>query len=409
MTTELRVLRPTEWDAWYGTLGLAFGGIAEPDEKQKLIQQLTDYERSLAVWDGADCVATAGTFGFRVTAPGGAAVPMAGVTMVSVAATHRRRGILTSMMRRQLDDIHAWGEPVALLTASEPEIYGRFGYGTASWHLNADIDTTRVRIEAPVGTDDIRIRRVPPVDSMDTIEALYARRVPTRPGMIVRLPGWEKLMLLDSPADHPGASPLQCVFAELDGDVIGYALYRIIPSWENAGPNGAIEVQDLEALTPAANAGLWRYLFGIDLMTRVRMRNRPVDDPWQHFVSDIRRCGLRVIDGLHARLVDVGGALAARTYRTPVEVVLDVEDAFCPWNNGRWRLSGDEKGAVCEPTRAAADLALPVGALASAYLGGTALTALAAAGRVEERTPGALTAAAVAFGSDAAPWVPHNI
>jgi len=138
-------------------------------------------------------------------------------------------------------------------------------------------------------------------------------------------------------------------------------------------------------------------------------RGRPVDDTWQYLVSDTRRCRPRLRDSLYLRPVEVGAALEARTYAAPVDVVLDVEDAFCPWNTGRWRLSGDTKGAACERTTDAADLALSVRELGSAYLGGVSLAALGAAGRVRELRAGALTEASVAFGAAGpAPWLPHG-
>ncbi|WP_122620112.1 GNAT family N-acetyltransferase, partial [Streptomyces sp. Tu 4128] len=137
MTTGPRVLRRDEWDIWYGSLIRAFGGVPESAEETAMYRELTRVERSIGVWEGDACVGTAGAFDFRLTVPGGAAVAAAGVTMVSVAATHRRRGVLTSMMRRQLDDVRSWGEPLAVLTASEPAIYGRFGYGAATFQVNA--------------------------------------------------------------------------------------------------------------------------------------------------------------------------------------------------------------------------------------------------------------------------------
>ncbi|CAM5252507.1 GNAT family N-acetyltransferase OS=Streptomyces tendae OX=1932 GN=GUR47_09305 PE=3 SV=1 [Streptomyces tendae] len=125
-------------------------------------------------------------------------------------------------------------------------------------------------------------------------------------------------------------------------------------------------------------------------------------------MSDIRRCRPELRDALYVRLVDVGEALAARTYQAPVDVVFEVEDAFCPWNAGRWRLSGDAKGASCERTPDAADLVLSVRELGAAYLGGVSLGSLGAAGRVREVREGALAAASVGFGSDVAPWLPHG-
>ncbi|WP_189601876.1 GNAT family N-acetyltransferase [Streptomyces lateritius] len=408
MTTELRVLDPGEWDDWYGTLELAFGGVPDAPEERNLWRELTEHDRSIGVWDGERCVGTAGAFTFRLSVPGGAIVPTAGVTMVGVAATHRRRGILTSMMRRQLDDVRAGGEPLAVLTASEPEIYGRFGYGIGAYATRAVIDTTRVRLSVPDGTDEVVLRQADPAKSTAEREAVYARRVPARPGMPARQPGWERLPLLDPEGERGGASPRQCVLAERDGEVVGYALYAVKPEWSYTGAEGSVLLKDLEALDPVAEAALWRFLCSIDLTSSVRIHSRPVDDGWQHLVSDIRRCAPTQRDGLHVRLVDVGAALEARSYQAPVDMVFEVADAFCPWNEGRWRLTGGREGATCTRTEEAAELALSVRELGAAYLGGVGLTSLAAAGRVRELRAGALLEASVAFGSPVAPWLPHG-
>ncbi|GFH34085.1 GNAT family N-acetyltransferase [Streptomyces pacificus] len=408
MTTELRVLRREEWDQWYGRLERAFGGVPVPPEERALWSELTEHGRSVGAWEGGECVGTAGAFTFRVSVPGGSFVPAAGVTMVSVAPTHRRRGVLTSMMRRQLDDVRALGEPLAMLTASEPEIYGRFGYGVASYQLGMDIDTVRAGITAPPGADGVRLRFAPVGESAAACEAVHRSGLGSRPGMLACPPGWERLALLDPPANREGASAAQCVLAERDGEVVGYVRFHNKPEWEESGPNGSILLRDVEALDPVAYAALWRFLFGIDLTSRIRVRNRPVDDPLLHLVTDVRRCGVRVRDALHMRLVDVGAALVARTYRASVDVVFEVEDPFCPWNEGRWRLSGDAKGATCERTSYTADLALNVRDLGAAFLGGVTLSSLAGAGRVRELRGGALAEASTAFASDPAPWLPHS-
>ncbi|NEB80409.1 GNAT family N-acetyltransferase, partial [Streptomyces sp. SID14478] len=237
---------------------------------------------------------------------------------------------------------------------------------------------------------------------------VHLRMAGTRPGMLAREPGWERLPLLDPPEERGGASPLQCVVAERDGKTVGFARFRNKPESEFATPHGRIQVQDVQSPDPAAYAALWRFLCDIDLTSTVEARNRPVDDPLLSLVSDIRRCGVRMRDALHVRLVEVGAALEARTYLTPVDVVFELEDAFCPWNQGRWRLSGDAKGASCTRTREAADLALSVRELGAAYLGGTSLLELAGAGRVRELRHGALAEASVAFGSPVAPWLQHG-
>ncbi|MFD5894089.1 GNAT family N-acetyltransferase [Streptomyces sp. NPDC060366] len=418
MTTDLRVLEASDWDRWFGTLERAFGGaLVSSPEQREMWRSVTERDRSIGVWDGDECVGTAGAYTFGLSVPGGGVVSAAGVTMVSVAATHRRRGILTSMMRRQLDDVRGWGQSVALLTASEPEIYGRFGYGVGARQLRAEIDTSRVSVKVPTAPGDggdggPRLRYVAPDDAREPIESVYARLVASRPGMLERRPGWDRKLLIDPPEAREGASALQCVLArrgEGEGaETVGYVLYRIKPTWDSAGPKGTVVVDQVGALDPVTYATLWRFLSEIDLTSTVSASNLPVDDPIQFLVSDVRRAGIGVRDSLHVRLVEVGAALAARGYQAPVDVVFEVDDAFCPWNEGRWRLTGDEKGASCERTADAADLSLSVRELATMYLGDTSPAALARAGLVRELRPGALTEASIAFASPVAPWLPHG-
>jgi predicted acetyltransferase len=260
----------------------------------------------------------------------------------------------------------------------------------------------------PEGTDEVVLRQADPAKASAACEAVYARLVPRRPGMLARRPQWERLPLLDPESERGGASPKQCVLAERDGEVVGYALYAIKPEWTQSGPEGSVLLKDLGALDPAAEAALWRFLCSIDLTSSVVVHSRPVDDAWRHLVSDIRRCAPRTRDSLHLRVVDVGAALAARTYQAGVDVVFEVADAFCPWNEGRWRLTGGPEGAVCVRTEDPADLALSAEELGAAYLGGVFLTSLAAAGRVRELREGALVEASVALGSPVAPWLPHG-
>ncbi|MEV8224967.1 GNAT family N-acetyltransferase [Streptomyces sp. NPDC079167] len=409
MTTELRVLSAEESEAWFGCLELAFGGVPFSPESREMYAALAEPQRALAHWDGADCVGTAGSYSFRLTVPGGAAVPTAGVTGVSVSSTHRRQGLLTAMMRRQLDDVRSWGEPLAVLLASEPGIYGRFGYSAATTETKLRIDTSRASLALPPGTDGVRVRRSSPARALDACEAVYAQLAAGRPGTPLRRPGWERVPVNDPESGRGDGSPLQCVLAERDGEVTGYVTFHLRPAWDDAGPRGTVAVRDLAALDPASYAALWRYLFGIDLTTVVECHNRPADDAVLRLVSDVRRCEVRQRDGLYVRLVELGAALEARRYRAPVEVVLEVEDAFCPWNAGRWRLTADAKGAAtCRRTDDEPELALSVNQLAAAYLGGVSLTTLAAAGQVRELRAGALAETALAFSSDTQPWCPHG-
>lgn len=411
-TTELRTLRdePADREQWWGVVRAAFGTAFDEASVDKWSSVL-EPDRTIAAFDGPEMCGTTGAFTFRMTVPGATGVPTAGVTMVSVKPTHRRRGVLTSMMRRQLADVHGRGEPLAVLHASEPAIYGRFGYGVASQELTARVDTRRAGLVPPPGSEEVRLRLVEPGDAqvVAACEEVYARRVPLRPGMLERRPGWERMALHDPPSERHGASPMRCVLAERDGEPRGYARYAVRPKWDEAdNADGEVVVHQLEALDPAAHGALFRFLLDTDLTSRLVIGARAVDDPWLHMVDDVRRCGVRVLDGVHLRVVDVAGALGARRYASPVDVVMEVDDPFCPWNTGRWRLSGDARGATCVRTEEAADLALGARELATVYLGGTALEALADAGRVRELRPGTLREASQAFLSGVAPVVPHG-
>jgi predicted acetyltransferase len=408
MTIQLRALAPEQWDTMFDRLERSFGGSSESPESRAQWRRVTEPGRMLAAWDGDELVGTAGAFSFRMTLPGAGVAGVSGVTMVSVQPTHRRRGVLTSMMRRQLDDFRDRGEPFAVLTASEPAIYGRYGYGIATRQLSGSVDTTRVVLHAPQGVEHVRLRLVSPADALAQCERIYAELVPGRAGMLARQPGWETQGTLDAPGERGGAGPLLCVLAEVDGEVRGYARYSTTAKWSAAGPDGSVNLRHIAALDPVTYAALWRYLAGIDLTSTIAFRSLPVDDPLLHLVSDVRRCELGFRDSVHLRVLDVGAALSARTYTTPVDVVLEVEDAFRPENSGTWRLSGDAKGATCERTKDAAELVVPVSQLGAAYLGDASLRSMAGAGLVRELRPGALAEASAAFHTETAPWLPHG-
>jgi predicted acetyltransferase len=207
-----------------------------------------------------------------------------------------------------------------------------------------------------------------------------------------------------------GTSPLRCMIAEDDAGPRGYALFSVRPEWGEHGiPAGVLTVQELMAVDPAAYAAIWEELLTRDLIAEVRARMRPADDPLLHLLADSRRARAHFLDGLWVRLVSVPGALARRRYACAVDVVIDVADELFTENAGRWRLQAAGpagRGASCERTSAPADVTLPVRALGAAYLGGTRLAPLAAAGLVTELRPGALAGLSAALSWDPAPWCP---
>ncbi|MGN6331814.1 MAG: GNAT family N-acetyltransferase [Motilibacteraceae bacterium] len=406
---SVRTIHPDEWPA-YARLGeLAFLGETTPEELE-LERSVHELDRSLGAYDGELLVGSAAAYTFDLTVPGGR-VPAAGVTWVSVAPTHRRRGVLSALMRHQLDGIHAAGqEPVAVLWASEAGIYGRYGYGRASWQLSFEVPRSPAAVLA--ATDPgLRVRLVDPEESLDVCAGVYDAVRATRPGFYARDARWHRRELFDAPSFRGGQSRLRVALVEDEqGTARAYARYRTEARWSGPGgpgPQGVVHVREAKALDAAAYAALLRYLSDLDLTATLSLQRRPVDDPALDLLADPRRARPVLGDALYVRLVGLPAALAARTYRSEVDVVVEVVDEQCPWNAGRWRLSAGAGGASCEPTSEPADLALPVAVLGAAYLGSArALSRAAAAGRVKERTSGAVLAADRAFTGDVEPWCP---
>jgi predicted acetyltransferase len=399
VSPEIRTLRSADIDPAWTTLETAFGGAPQPADRE-VEHGVIDPARTYAAFDGDRPVATAGSFDFAMTVPGGP-LAVAGVTWVGVLPTYRRQGLLSRLMRRQLDDLHDEGTAVAALWASEGAIYQRYGYGPAAWTLSLDVPRGAAFVR-PVVADRLRLVEPDPAELAPVYEQVAARTA----GWFGRDAAWWSFRLHDPEHGRSGAGPLQAVVAHGDGAVEGYALYATVGAWDVV-PAGTVQVREVVATTPDAHARLWRHLLDLDLMATTTARLAAPDEPLLHLLADPRAARGRVRDSLWVRLVDVPAALAARRYATDVDVVLEVDDPVCPWNTGRWRLTGGRAGAGCEATSDPADLVLGVAELGAAYLGGTPLQSRAAAGRVEERTPGALAVASTAFGPlGRAPWCP---
>ena len=399
---ELRAIRADEKDTFSRAVGEGFHKELR-DEEVALWRTAIEPDRTLVAFDGDAIVATSCLFTMRVAVPGGVA-PMAGVSAVGVHATHRSRGLLDRMMRGHLEAIHERGEEaLAGLWASEAGIYGRYGYGVATRAADMTIRSPEARLAGTV--PDERPRTGEPADLLADMRAVHAAASLTRPGMIARDEHeWRNFSIVDFEEDREGAGRLRALVADGPDGPAGYAMYAVRKRDTESRPDDVVELRELVALTPDAAAILWEHLLRLSLSRSVRWHNADEDPELPHMLTDARAVTIRVEDGLYLRLVDVPRALAERAYAGPVDVVLEVADEVCPWNAGRWRLAADASGAICEPSRAAPDLALGARELGAVHLGGTALAALAAAGRVEERTRGALRAAGLAFRGERAPW-----
>jgi predicted acetyltransferase len=428
----IRPITEAEFGAFSNVDEHAFNGGPLEAADLALVLGRFEFDRSLAAFDSDVPVGIASAYSFRLTVPGGI-VPAAGVTWVSVLPTHRRRGTLRSIMRRQLSDLAEGNEPVAALWASEAMLYGRYGYGKASWNASFTIGRGEGTLSGEAPRDEsVRLRLVPPEDARPELAKVFDTVAQTRPGFFARNDAWWDSRLHDLEARREGHGPLRCLLAEShpsggqDGGPRGYALYSGLGRWEKSTflADGAIDVRELIGVDPAAEAALWENLFSRDLVTQVRAQLRPADDPLLFQLTDPRRLRPVICDGLWIRIVDLPAALTARRYAAPVSVVLEVRDALLPANAGRWRLTapgagpGSGPGArpgtpfpsspdpVCERTSAIPDISLDISELAAAYLGGTQLGSLAAAGLVTEHQPGSVARLSAAMTWSPSPWCP---
>lgn len=398
---EMRNVTPDEFVPWLRAESRAHGNRFDHDPEE--LRPHFDLARSIAVFDGGGIVGGAHSHRLEMSIPGGAAV-VAGVSNVAVQPTHRRRGVMTMMMRRQLNDFHEQGEPLAALFATESVIYGRFGYGVGSLHEQWTLERQHNRYARPVASPG-RIAFVAPSDIMQELPDVFRRSAAGRPAVFQRaMHHWER----DSRApEHSQGGPGGLFYAayEENGRVDGYVTYR--------ARRPALIVTELMATTPEANAALWRFCFDMDLMERTEAVKRPVDDPMPWLLADPRRLQRSTRDGLWVRIVDVAAALALRRYPENDRLVLEVQDDLCPWNHQRFSLETSPvpiagENAACRVTGATPDLVVPVSALASAYLGAATFTTLAQAGLVEEHTPAALRRADRMFAVRRKPWTPYN-
>jgi predicted acetyltransferase len=410
----IRPVSPEEFDVFHTVDEEAFLGRPPRERRRVAMLGHVEFDRTLAAFDGDLPVGSAGAWSLRLCLPG-AMAPAAGVTLVAVLPSHRRRGVVSSLMRRQLADIRERGEAIAALWASEAPIYGRFGYGVATWQANFRFQRGGGGLRVPAAPPGLRLRMASPQAALAEMGKVYQGVLPGQPGMFGRHEAWWSRLLGFN--EEPGDGALvRCVLAEDDDGPRGYAVYTSSLDWDidTFMADGSLHVKELIAADPAAAALLWRDLLSRDLVSEVTASLRPADDPLIHMLADPRQARTKVGDGLWVRLTDLPKALTLRRYAAPVDVTIEVSDELVPANAGRWRLAtapdaaGPGFGATCEPagSTGSADLALGVDTLGAAYLGGTRLGWLARAGLVTERRAGAIAALSTAMSWDPAPWCP---
>ncbi len=373
-----RTAEEDDWEAICLADGRAFGFTYTPELMASVrpIQDLSRFELAL---DGHQIVGVVAAFSLQVTVPGGAQLPMGGLTWVSTAATHRRQGVLTQLMARSLADIDRRGEPVAMLAASEGGIYERYGFGIATQARLTSIDRRmaqlRPEFRPPAGT----VQFVAGEDATTHVAQVWSRYHRLRSGEVDRNAAWHQHQA-DVRAMSRGGFGSSIYIAHRDG----YAVYRIAEHWNDGHPAHEMNVVEFVAVTPEAHAALWNTLLGVDLVGPITSRQVPIDDPLPYLLTNpraLQTTGLN--DGVWVNVRDVASCLASRVYGTTDRLVVEVD-------GDRWVIDGGPDGATCRRVRTRPDLVLDHASLGALLLGGVRPSALAAGRRLTARNPDVL-------------------
>jgi predicted acetyltransferase len=389
MAVELRAIKSTELDDLIVADERGFGHAPMTKEQPRSWAE-GELDRTRVAFEDGAMVGVSRAYSFELTMPGGALVPAAAVSWVSVIPTHRRRGILTAMINALHDDARERGEPLAMLTASESLIYGRFGYGIATWRLGVTMERARIRFARPLN-DSGRVRLVSRDEAAKTFPGLYEQARVSRPGMVTRPDFWWPGVFFGFILPPEKANFL-AVHEDADGRADGFVAYQLSDDeWRGGLPEKRLLVWDMHTTNDTARAALWEYVLGVDLIEQVAATNVPLDDPLRHLVVDPRRVRVDFLnDGLWIAPLDIRAALESRTYAVPGELVLDVDGE-------RYALEGGPEGAECNATTRDPDLTCARSTLGMCLLGGNRWTDLAGAGLVSEHSDGALARADLMF------------
>ncbi|GGU36855.1 GNAT family N-acetyltransferase [Streptomyces coeruleorubidus] len=365
--------------------------------------------RYLGAFDGGRCVATFRSFDQELTVVGGARVPADAVSGVTVTATHRRRGLLSRMMAQDLAAAKERGDVVATLIAAEYPIYGRYGFGPATWTTEWTVDVPRAGLDARWAgpADGGRIDLVDGEDVRKLGPELHERMRRAQPGLITRDEVWWKLNTGALRFDPSWKPPYWAVYRSASGEVEGMAAYEVDDNWGDAKqPLNTASVQWLLGATPAAERALWHYLCSIDWVVKVKSGGRAPDDLLPFLLPDPRAAGITSLaDWLWVRILDVVRALEARTYEGEGTLVLEVTGVD-GLTGGRYRLEASATGASCTPTTGSADITLGLVELGALWLGDESAVRLAALGRVREERAGAARKADALLRTSRRPWCP---
>ncbi|MDZ4826900.1 MAG: GNAT family N-acetyltransferase [Actinomycetota bacterium] len=398
MPLTVRAIAFDELPDFYRVDQRGFGVAGLPERESKAWPE-AELDRTRCAFDGDEMVGCTRQYTFELTMPGGTRIPVAAVSAVAVQPTHRRQGVLTQMIGALHDDARERGEIAAVLTASEGAIYGRFGYGIATWRLGMEAERRAVRFVAPFA-DDGRMRMPEQAEAEKILPGLY-EQAQARAGMVSRPSYWWPSVFWGWSLGEEKAF-FVAVHEDASGTADGYVAYEITGEWNGGLGDRRLLVWDIQSTSRETHAALWQFVFGIDLVAIVAATNIAVDDPLRLMVADPRRIRADFVnDGLWVYPLDPAAFLASRTYSTEGSLVVEVHG---PGSDGlRLAVDGGPDGATAKASTASPDLTCSVATLGACGLGGNAWSIMYAAGLVEENTPGALRRADVMFSTQPAP------
>ena len=350
-------------------------------------------DRSIMAFDGKNMVGNALSYEMDMYIPGGLS-KIAAVASVSVQATHRRKGINRSIMKYQLEDIHSRQEPLAVLQASESIIYGRYGYGMASFENNLEIEKTRSAYaidHVPEGQSYF----IEESEAREICPQIYAKAIENRVGMVRRKENWWEFRFRE-PGLKGGDSKSWFVKYQKNGQNEGYLRYTI--------SDVELNIIELIASSHEAYSSLWRLCLDMDLVDIIKAEHRPADEELKWMLADPRRLVEHSCDRYWVRLVDVKKALSQRSYSVDGSLTLEVRDSFLPWNEEVVELRSESGESSCATSNRNPDIVLSAGDLGAVYLGGINFSTLLAAGRIEEITKGSISKANLMFSTKRNPW-----
>ena len=357
--------------------------------------------RNTGVYDGDEPVGTVNSFPSPLTVPGGAQLSTWAISMVTVAATHRRRGIARELLESELRAAKELGIPMAMLTVSESTIYGRFGFAPAVMAASLTIDTRRARFTGTPATG--RLRFISVDELRPQVEEIYERWRVTSPGEMQVWPRrWDQILgVMDEDRKDVTKRPRAVRFDDENGTLQGFAVYKVTEN-EADFPASSAEVLYLMANTADAYAALWRFLLELDLVATVTAHLRSVDESVRWQVSDFRAVKVETYDHLWLRILDVPAVLKAREYYAPANLVLEVTDAL---GHAGGTFAFDSQARRVEPVTTPPDLTMTINELSALYLGGVSAVTLQRAGRIHEHVPGSVQLLDAAFHSPITPWL----